>query len=146
MSNVTIERLVAYNAQDAEDMGKLMPVLSSRFTDQLIDEGLFKEIVESPFHEQIIARLDGHIVGCATLSITMGVGAGHKAYLEDFVVDPSIQGHGVGGKIWEEITEWCKQRNVKLFFTSNAQKEAAHRFYISHGATVRDTTVFQWEG
>ena len=142
---ITIERLVAYNEQDAEDMGKLMPILSSQFTDKPVDEGLFKEIIESPFHEQIVARLDGRIIGCATLSMTMGVGAGRKAYLEDFVVDPSIQGQGVGGKIWDEITSWCRERGLKLFFTSSATKEAAHRFYLAHGATVRDTTVFQYD-
>lgn len=142
---ISIERLAVYTEQDAIDMGKLMPVLSDKFTNQSIESGLLKEIIESPFHEQIIARLDGKIVGCATLSITMGVGAGRKAYLEDFVVDPTIQGQGIGGKIWDEITKWCIERDLKLFFTSNAKKEAAHNFYLKRDAIVRDTTVFQWK-
>lgn len=143
---ITIERLVAYTPQDAIDIGKLMPVLSTKFDDQPIAKGLLKEIIESPFHEQIVARLDERIIGCATLSITMGVGAGRKAYLEDFVVDSTIQGQGVGSKIWEEITQWCNEHQLNLFFTSSAEKEAAHQFYLKHGATIRDTTVFQWSG
>lgn len=142
---ITIERLTTYTEQDAIDMGELMPVLSAKFNNQPIDKGLLKEIIESPNHEQIVARLDGRIIGCGTISITLGVGAGRKAYLEDFVVDPTIQGQGVGGKIWNEITAWCTERNVKLFFTSNAAKQAAHQFYLKHGATIRDTTVFQWQ-
>lgn len=142
---ITIERLTTYTEQDAIDMGKLMPVLSEKFNDQPIDKGLLKEIIESPFHEQIVARLDARIVGCATLSITMGGGAGRKAYLEDFVVDPTIQGQGIGGRIWDEITKWCTEQDLNLFFTSSADKEDAHRFYLKKGASIRDTTVFKWK-
>lgn len=142
---VTIERLTTYSPNDAAAIGKLLPALSSRFTDDPVDETLLKEIIGSPHHEQIVARIDGTIVGTATLSITIGTGAGHKAYLEDFVVSPDTQGQGVGSAIWDEITKWCTERNVGLFFTSNAKKEAAQRFYVNHGATIRDTNVFQWK-
>lgn len=141
---VTIERLASYSKQDAADMGKLMPVLSSKFSDKPVDKNLLEQIIASPDHEQIVARLDGRIVGCATLSMTMGVGAGRKAYLEDFVVDPNIQGQGIGSKIWDEVIAWCTERKLKLFFTSSASKEAAHKFYLSRGATIRDTSVFQY--
>jgi GNAT superfamily N-acetyltransferase len=141
---INIERLTTCSEQDAIDMGNLMPVLSDKFNDQPVDQGLLKEIIESPNHEQIVARLGARIVGCATLSITMGVGAGRKAYLEDFVVDPTTQGQGIGGKIWDEITLWCQEREVSLFFTSSADKEDAHRFYLKRGATIRDTTVFRY--
>lgn len=142
---ITVERLTTYSAQDAIDIGKLLPALSTRFTDDPVDEQLLREIIDSPHHEQIVAREDGRIVGAATLTITIGTGAGHKAYLEDFVVDPNSQGKGIGGVIWDEIITWCNERNLSLFFTSNAKKQAAHKFYLSHGATIRDTTVFQWK-
>lgn len=142
---ITVERLTTYSAQDAIDIGKLLPALSTRFTDQPVDEQLLREIIDSPHHEQIVAREDGRIVGTATLTITIGTGAGRKAYLEDFVVSPETQGKGVGGAIWDEITKWCSEHGINLFFTSNAKKQAAHQFYINHGATIRDTTVFQWK-
>lgn len=141
----TIERLTAYSASDAEQIGKLLPTLSDRFSDQPVDKELLKEIIESPHHEQIIARIDGNIVGTATLSITIGTGAGHKVYLEDFVVSSTAQGQGVGGAIWDEITAWCKERNAPLFFTSSAKKQTAQKFYLKHGATIRETNVFQWK-
>ena len=142
---ITVERLTTYSAQDAADIGKLLPALSTRFTDDPIDEQLLREIIDSPHHEQIVAREDGRIAGTATLTITIGTGAGRKAYLEDFVVGPDTQGKGVGSAIWSEIIKWCSEHSVSLFFTSNAKKQAAHKFYLSHGATVRDTTVFQWK-
>jgi GNAT superfamily N-acetyltransferase len=142
---VTIERLTTYSAEDAASIGELLPSLSSKFTDNPVDETLLKEIIDSPHHDQIVARIDGKIVGTATLSVTIGTGAGHKAYLEDFVVSPDTQGQGVGGLIWDEVTKWCTERNLPLFFTSSAKKEAAHRFYLNRGATIRDTSVFQWK-
>lgn len=142
---ISIERLTAYSAKDATEIGELLPTLSTRFTDAPVDEQLLREIIDSPHHEQIVARKDGKIIGTATLSITIGTGAGRKAYLEDFVVDPDTQGQGVGTALWDEITQWCSERSVNLFFTSSAAKEAAHRFYLKNGATIRDTTVFQWK-
>lgn len=142
---VTIERLTTYSSQDAAEIGKLLPTLSAKFSDNPVDETLLREIIDSPHHEQIVARIDGKIVGAATLSITFGTGAGRKAYLEDFVVSSDTQGQGVGGIIWDEITNWCTERNASLFFTSSAKKEAAHRFYLKRGATIRDTSVFQWK-
>jgi GNAT superfamily N-acetyltransferase len=141
----TIERLTAYSASDAEQIGKLLPTLSERFSDQPVDGGLLREIIESPHHEQIVARIGGNIVGTATLSITIGTGAGHKVYLEDFVVSSAAQGQGVGGAIWDEITAWCKERSAPLFFTSSTKKQAAQKFYLKHGATIRETNVFQWK-
>lgn len=141
----TVERLTIYSTQDAIEIGKLLPALSSKFTDKPVEESLLKEIISSPYHEQIVARIDGTIVGTATLSITLGTGAGRKAYLEDFVVSSDTQGQGVGSAIWDEITKWCTEHGVTLFFTSNANKKSAHRFYLNHGATIRDTSVFQWQ-
>ena len=144
--SVHIERLHTYTPEDAAAIGKLLPALSERFTDSPIAENLLREIIESPHHEQIVARNDdGKVIGTATLSITIGTGAGHKAYLEDFVVDPNTQGQGIGGVIWDEIIKWCTERNVSLFFTSRASKEAAQHFYLKRGATIRDTNVFQWK-
>lgn len=142
---LNVERLTVYNPQDAAKIGELLPILSSNFPDKPVDEKLLRDIIDSPHHEQIVARLDGKIVGIATLSITIGVGAGRKGYLEDFVVNPATQGQGVGSAIWAEITDWCKENGLKLHFTSNAKREAAHRFYLKHGAVVYDTVVFNYD-
>jgi len=142
---ITIERLSSYTPDDAAAIGRLLPALSSKFNDDPVDETLLREIIASPHHEQLVARFDGKIVGTATLSITIGTGAGRKAYLEDFVVDADTQGQGIGGAIWDEISKWCNEHNVSLFFTSNAKKQAAHHFYLAHGATIYDTTVFRWK-
>ena len=122
---VHVEHLSEYSNQDAKDIGSLLPALSANLQDTPADEGLLKEIITSPYHTQIVARNDEKIVGIATLSITLGIGAGYKTYLEDFVVDPTIQNSGIGTLIWDEIIQWCNEKQTPLHFTSNPSRKAA---------------------
>jgi ribosomal protein S18 acetylase RimI-like enzyme len=140
--NVEVERLSEYSDDDAAGLGRLMPFLSDRFTDEPIRRELLEAIISSPNHEQLVARIESRIIGAATLSIVMGIGAGQKAYLEDFVTDPAIQRQGVGDKVWLEMMNWCGERGIDLEFTSSSNRVEAHNFYFKHGAHVRDTTVF----
>lgn len=139
---VSIERLTAYTQKDAADIGRLMPFLSERMNNTPIAQQLLTQIIKSPYHEQIVARLDGKIVGTATLSIIMGPAVGKQARLEGFVTNPEIRGQGIGSRIWNEILQWCREHKVDLEFTSNPARKAAHDFYLARGAEVRDTTVF----
>lgn len=137
-----IERLTAYNAEDASEIGRLMPFLSQRMSSGPVPKELLTQIITSPYHEQIVARLGDKIVGAATLSIIMGPAVGKQARLEGFVTDPEIRGQGIGSRIWDEIMKWCDEHDVDLEFTSNPRRKAAHDFYLARGAEIRDTTVF----
>jgi len=140
--DIIIERLKTYSPKDAIEIGQLMPFLSERMSDTPIPQELLTEIIESPYHEQIAARMNGKIVGTATLSLIMGPAVGKQAHLEGFVTDPTVRGRGIGSQIWDEVLKWCNERNVDLEFTSNPSREAAHNFYRARGAKIRDTTTF----
>lgn len=142
MSEIIVSRLEKYNEEDAAQLGKLMKYLSGRFSGEPIDKELLSAIIESPYHDQLVAKIEQRIVGAATLSVVMGVAAGRIGYLEDFVTDGELQGQGIGGKVWNEIINWCRDNNVDLEFTSNQKRQSAHKFYASKGAKIRDTTVF----
>ena len=139
---VTVERLNRYTPEDARGIGRLMPFLSEHASGEPIPEELLQQIITSPHHEQLVARLDSIIVGAATLNMLMGPAVRKQGYLEDFVTDPQVRGKGIGNRIWDEMMKWCDENSVDLTFTSHAGREAAHRFYLSHGARIRDTTVF----
>jgi len=141
MSDPAVERLTDYSHEDAAQLGRLMPFLSDSFSGEPIDAELLGTIIASPYHDQLVARLEGRIVGAATLSLVIGAAAGKKGYLEDFVTDPDVREQGIGGKVWDEMMAWCKEQGVNLDFTSRPSREAAHKFYHSHGAVVRETTV-----
>lgn len=140
-----IETLQTYTEKDAGEIGRLMPYLSSSFTSDPIPEELLCRIIASPLHDQLVARDEnGRIIGTATLSVIYGAGAGMNAWLEDFVVDPDIQGAGIGSKLWDAMIEWCKAQHVgKLGFTSRPSRTAAHAFYVKRGAEIRDTSYFK---
>lgn len=142
MENVVIERLTKYEPNDAAGIGRLMPQLASEFTNQPIDKTWLEQVIASPYHEQLVARQGDNIVGAATLSIVMGAGMKKRGHLEDFVTDENIRGQGIGGLLWDDMMRWCKENEIDLEFTSRPSREAAHAFYLKHGAIVRETTVF----
>ena len=67
----------------------------------------------------LLARLDGKVVGMATLALLVGPIAGRKIYLDDFVTDPSVQGKGgwlaaVGCDAELGSAAWCDQAHLHL--------------------------------
>lgn len=140
---VIVERLKAYSYKDAREIGRLLPFLSENCSGEPVPEALLREIIDSAHHEQLVARYKGEIVGTATLTLLLGPAVKKMGYLEDFVTNPSLRGHGIGGALWEEMMAWCRQNDVPLTFTSRPHRVDAHRFYKAHGAEVRDTTVFK---
>lgn len=119
-----------------------MPFLNSSFSSDPIPEERLRNIVESNYHDQLVARqTDDRIVGAATLSLIMAAGAGRKGYLEDFVTDPETK--GVGSALWREMGRWCLEQQVDLHFTSRPTRIAAQHFYLNRGAEIRDTNTFK---
>ncbi len=141
-NEVQVERLITYNPTDAVGIGRLMPYLDERLSEEPMDSKLLQAIISSPYHEQLVARIDGIIVGAATMNLLLGPAVGRMGYLEDFVVDGSIQSRGVGASIWNEMVDWCREWGVDLSFTSNPNRSMAHRFYLKRGAEIRPTTSF----
>lgn len=144
-ANVRVEVLVQYSRSDAEEIGALMPFLNPALSSEPTDEILLRNIIGSRYHEQLVARIHGVIVGVATLNMLMGPGAVRQGYLEDFVVHPEVRGQSVGDAIWQAMLAWCRAYSVNLRFTSHPAREAAHKFYLAHGAEIKETSVFHVE-
>ena len=134
-----------YSTEIAAGIGLIMPDLSSKFSSEPMDEAELREIIESPFHDQLVAEAQGKIVGAATMNLILGT---RKAWLENFVVSESedVRGKGVGFELWKGIIGWSHDHHAKsLEFTSNKAREAAHKFYIRQGVKINDTTPFKLE-
>lgn len=143
--DLTIEPLAVYSPADAAAIGALLPYLSDTFNGNPVPKQTLIDIIESPYHEQLVARnASGTIIGIATVSITFGAAVGRNAWLEDFVIDQNTQGMGVGGKLWDTVIEWCHEKGAhKLGFTSRASRAAAQAFYLKRGAIIRNTNYFK---
>ena len=136
-----------YDGELAEAMGKLRQQLSSRHDGSAISRELIEELIESPYHDIIIASDGDKIVGMVIVSIVVAT-LDRNVYMEDLVVDSETRGQGVGGKLLEAVKEWGREHGCRrLEFTSSSRekKEGAKGFYESHGAEARDTNAFRVE-
>lgn len=141
-----IVKLEKYEKETANRIRELLIQLSRSGKDKgEIPKEWFDDIIASPWHDLLMAVDDnGKIIGIATMSVTMGAGIRKNAYLEDFVTDEKVRGQGVGTALWNAMLFWGKAHGCKkLEFTSGHGREAAQKFYLSHGAEIYDTTFFR---
>ena len=144
---VKVFRLTEYTPEIGEVVRRLLIEVSRSGKDKgKIPEEWFRELIESPYHDLLIAEEDGTILGMATVSVVFGVSKKKFAYLEDFVVFSTARGKGVGGAIWEEVLNWAKEKGcTKLEFDSGRGREVAQRFYLNRGAEIYETNFFRKE-
>jgi GNAT superfamily N-acetyltransferase len=137
-----VERLRTANLDDAAELGALMTHLSENYDGAPVSIVLLESLIASPVSDQLVARQQGRIVGAATLH-ALYAPVGSKAWLEDFVTDPSVRGQGLGRALWMEIEVWCQERSLPLQFLSHPKREDAHVFYKRQGAIALSTTAFR---
>lgn len=144
---VEIKRLTEYKIETAEAMRGLLVQLSRSGKDKgEIPEQWFLDVINSPWHDVLLAVEGEEILGMCSLSIIMGAGVGKNSYLEDFVVSEAARGKGVGGMLWDAMLEWGKEKGVKrMEFTCGHGREVAQEFYKSHGAEIYETNFFRRE-
>ena len=147
MSEIDIAPLTEYDAEIAAAMGKLRQQLSQRHDGSAIARERIEELIESPYHDILIAHDGDAVVGMAIVSVVFAT-IDQNVYLEDLVVDEACRGKGVGGQLFEAVKEWGRRKGCRrLEFTSSdrEKKTGAKGFYESHGAVVRDTNFFRVE-
>lgn len=140
-----VERLNEYTPETAARVRELLIQLSRSGKDKgEIPEQWFTDIINSPWHDLLVAKEDGRIIGMASLSVNMGPGISKNAYLEDFVVDVESRTGGVGSALWNEMLVWAREKGCKrMEFTCGNGREVAQEFYKNHGAEVYDTNFFR---
>lgn len=140
-----VKKLDHYTPEIANRIRELLIELSRSGKDKgEIEKAWFDDIVASPWHDLLIAKDDGKIIGFACLSVTMGPGIRKNAYLEDFVVDSTIRGKGIGSALWDAMQDWAAEKGCKkLEFTCGNGREAAQAFYKNHGAEIYETNFFR---
>ena len=143
---IQVKTLHKYDEKTANRIRELLIQLSRSGKDRgEIPKAWFEDLISSPYHDMLLAiDDDDKIIGIATLSVTMGPITKKNAYLEDFVTDSSVRGQGVGSALWDAMLDWSRRKGcTELIFTSGYDREAAHRFYLSHDAKIYNTAFFR---
>jgi ribosomal protein S18 acetylase RimI-like enzyme len=93
----------------------------------------------------LIARYpdeDGQIVGMLSLTIYR-VPTGTRAIVEDIVVDQEARRKGIGEALVRHAIELAREAGASgVSLTSNPQREAANRLYLSLGFELRKTNPY----
>ena len=144
---IEIGPVMEYDGDVAEAMGKLRAQLSSRHDGSAIDREKIEELIESPYHDILIAADEGKVVGMVIVSVVLAT-LDRNVYMEDLVVDSECRGKGIGGMLLEAVRDWGRNKGCRrLEFTSSNRdgKAGARGFYESHGAEVRETDFYRVE-
>lgn len=99
-------------------------------------EKIYAQIGSYPDYRIYLAILDGRAVGTFALLIMDNLAhlGAKSAILEEVVVEEGLRGMGVGKKMMDFANDLCRRKGCyKMAFSSNRNREAAHRFYESLG-------------
>ena len=156
---IKIIAVTEYNKTVANRIRQLLIQLSRSGKDKgEIPQEWFEQLISSPWHDLLLAVesaedsnvkqdtpvLPEQILGMASVSVIFGAGIGKNAYLEDFVVDQSARGKGIGNLLFNAYEDWAREKGCKnLEFTCGQGREAAQQFYRDRGAATYDTNFFR---
>jgi ribosomal protein S18 acetylase RimI-like enzyme len=83
-------------------------------------------------------------VGTLTL-VLFPLPSGHRARVEDVVVDSAARGRGIAAALTRRALELAREAGARTVdLTSRPDREAANRLYERLGFTARDSTVFRF--
>lgn len=127
--------------EDEEPLARLLGQLSSSAT---FDHDRIQAVLDHQATELLVARLDGRIVGMATL-VSVPLPTGIRGHIEDVVVDQTLRGRGIARQLLETMTAMAEAQGLRtLDLTSRPSRESALRLYESVGFKRRETNVLRY--
>ncbi len=96
---------------------------------------IFKEMMARKDTIMIVAEEKGKLLGFVDFFIMPIVRRGYyNVHIEDFVVDESARGKGVGTAILKKVVSLCKEKGFKVVkLDSGLELTSAHKFYEKNG-------------
>jgi GNAT superfamily N-acetyltransferase len=128
ISEVDLPAVLELYAQLGEDDGRVLTVNEA--------QAIYRRMCSYPDYRIYLAELEGRAVGTFAMLVMDNLGhlGVRSAVLEDVVVDNRLRGQGIGKQMMDFARRICLDKGCyKLTFSSNRNREAAHRFYESLG-------------
>ena len=123
-----LEKVLALYAQPEFDAEDVLPLETAK--------RLWQRFADYPDYTLYVAERAGDIVGSFALLVMHNLGhlGAPSAIVEDVVVAPAFQRHGIGKAMMQFAIDRCREKGCyKLMLSSNAKREDAHAFYESLG-------------
>ena len=140
---VAIERIDAVTGEVATALGVLIPQLSDSAA---VDVEFLRRVVASEATSVFAARLDGCIVGLASL-VVYPLPTGLRGHVDDVVVDGAARGHGCARALLLRVIAEAETRGVRsLELAPRPSRRAAIALYASVGFVRRETGVYRYAG
>ena len=120
--------VLALYAQPGMDDGRILSIAEA--------ERLFARFTRYPDYSLYVAEADRQIVGSFALLVMDNLGhlGAPSAIIEDVVVDPARQGHGIGRAMMAHALATCRAKGCyKAVLSSAMKRERAHHFYDQLG-------------
>lgn len=99
----------------------------------------FEQITRDPNHEQLVAELDGEVVGSLHLIFlpSLSYRGGLRAQIESVRVASKYRSRGIGAQMVEHAVQRAQERGAHVVqLTTEKSRVDAHRFYERLGFTA----------
>jgi ribosomal protein S18 acetylase RimI-like enzyme len=142
--SVVVEEFDSDPSELADALVTLVPQLSKSNPPPPVEQ--VAAMLGSDAVTQFVARDDsGAIVGVSTLA-TFRIPTGLRAWIEDVIVDESVNGQGIGSQLTLAMIDKARALGcTTVDLTSRPSREAANHMYKKLGFERRDTNVYRME-
>jgi ribosomal protein S18 acetylase RimI-like enzyme len=142
LGKVIVSALTDIDDATAEAVAVLLPQLS---TSAVFDRTRLDAMINNEATTLLVARMDGRIVGMATL-VSFPLLTGERGHLDDVVVDESARGQGIGRALMEAVIDLARARQLRTVdLSSRPSRTAAINLYESVGFQPRTSTLMRYE-
>lgn len=126
-------------SEDVRVFNHLLTLLTKEPIEKSLDE--LTEV--SRKSRLLIARIDGQIVGTATLAVVVAP-TGRYGHIDDVVVHDQYRKQGIGQALMEKLIEEAKSLGLeRIDLTSRPSRTAAHKLYKRLGFSIYETNVYR---
>ncbi len=123
----------------ASDLDAIVPLLQQLWPETELDRGklsvVFARGLSSDDQHFFCADRAGAILAFCSLSFRNSIKRqGPLAFIEELVVDESMRGQGLGGRMLDHAIAMARERGCPVIeLESGSHREEAHRFYLERG-------------
>lgn len=127
---------IKLSQNDILEIIPLVKQLGNKIDDQTLQE-YFQQMFPMENYHCFGWKEDNKLVAVSSVWISLRLYSGKQAEIDNFVVDDSMQGKGVGKKFLKALEEWSISESCQnLELNTYTQNRRSHKFYYREGYEI----------